>query len=285
MVVEKKSKGYAVFMSFDYLIMGAFALSIILPMLYILQLSFSDFATLEFRLIPKKFTLNNYKFIIENATIIRPFINSVVITIAGTLLSVFFTVMMAYPLSRKDLVFRKFFNYFVLFTMMFSIGFIPEYLVIMSLHLVGSYSAIFLTHLIGTFELILLRNFISSIPDEIIESSRIDGCSEMRILFKIVFPLAIPGIATITLFYIVNYWNMYFPVVLYINDSKKYTLQVILRELVIEEEDMIIGTAQQGTPVNMKYTTIIASMLPILAVYPFLQKYFTKGLLVGSLKG
>ncbi|RKX82737.1 MAG: ABC transporter permease [Spirochaetes bacterium] len=281
----KETRGQKIFNVFNYLIMGLFALTMIVPILYILQLTFSGDPNLDFRLIPKKITLYNYKFVIKQGLLLRPLLNSIYLSVTGTFFSLTLTSVLAYPLADKQLPGRRFFNFLVVLTIMINLGFLPKYLLVRDLRLMNTYWSLILVGGINSFNLILLRNYFQSIPEELFDSARIDGASEMKILISIVLPLSFPILATIFLFYFVAFWNEYFNVILYITDHTKYTLQVILRSMIILEEDMGASFADTTLLDNIKYTTVIVALVPILALYPFLQRYFTKGIMLGSVKG
>ncbi|WP_307720010.1 carbohydrate ABC transporter permease [Paenibacillus koleovorans] len=215
------------------------------------------------------------------------FKNAIFITIMGTLVNMVLTCLTAYGLSKKWLKGRGIFNFLVVFTMLFSGGMIPTYLVVSKLGLINSYWSLWLVGAISPFYLIVMRSFFQNIPEELEESARIDGCSEWRILWNIVLPLSAPAIATFTLFYMVHNWNTFFLAILYINDSSRWPLQVFLRQMLIQQSDsslaVDLGGFEYGPPVKM--AAIVITALPLLILYPFLQKYFAKGLLLGSVKG
>jgi putative aldouronate transport system permease protein len=210
----------------------------------------------------------------------------------GTLINIVMTCLMAYPLARKDLDYRMPIQLMVIFTMLFSGGMIPTFLVVKQLGLIDSYWSLLLPGAISAFNLIIMRNFFQQLPDGLEESAKIDGCSDPGILFRIVIPLSLPAIATFSLFYAVGHWNTFFNAVLYINDSTKWPIQVLLRQIVIMSEGGGLGdsTALDASFVkppeqSVKMAVIVISTLPILMVYPFLQKHFAKGVLLGSVKG
>lgn len=173
-------------------------------------------------------------------------------------------------------------NFFFI-TMVFANGIIPFYMVVQKLHLIDKYAAIVIPVLIQTYNLILMKNYMMSIPESLIESARLDGCSELGILFRIVVPVSIPIIAAITLFYAVHYWNQYLNVVMFINDGTKYTVQVLLRQLVFENAS--VQTGQNRVYSNFKMTVMVVAMLPVIIMYPFIQRYFISGIMLGSIKG
>ncbi len=265
--------------------MGLFALSMIIPVFHILQLTLSGHPDLSFRLIPRQFTFEHYAFVIKQGIITRPLLNSIFLSVTATSFSLCLTAILAYPLADRSLPGRRFFNFLVVLTIMISLGFLPKYLLIRELKLMNSYWSIILVGGISSFNLIIMRNYFQSLPGELFDSARIDGASEMTILFRIVIPLSLPVMATIFLFYFVDNWNEYFRIILYIMDRSKHTLQVILRSIIILEEDMAGDEADAILMDNIKYTTVIVAIIPIMILYPFLQKYFTKGILLGSVKG
>ena len=198
---------------------------------------------------------------------------------------------MAYPLSRKDLDGRRIILLGVVFSMLFSGGMIPTFLVVKALGMINSYWSLLLPQAINAFNLIVLKNFFQQLPEGIEEAAKIDGCNELRILWQIVLPLSLPAIATFTLFYAVNHWNSFFQAILYINDNYKWPIQVWLRQIVILsqggigdsetfDENYIVPPSQV-----IKMAIIVISTVPIMCVYPFLQKHFAKGVLIGSVKG
>lgn len=280
---KRKTAGEIAFKIVAYIVMTVVASSILIPLLYVLQITFSTNASTQFRIWPSGFTLAHYKYVFEAGLITRQFLNSLQVTFFGVAYSMIFTTLMAYPLSRKDLVFRRFFNVLVIIPMLFSIGFLPKYLLVRKIGLMESYAAIILPYGISAFNLIILRNFFSSVPNELAESAKIDGASELRTMIQIIIPLSKAALATIALFYMVYYWNEYFNVILYINDPKRHTLQVVLRSLVMENEDT--GSADDTLIRNIQYTTIVVAIIPVMIVYPALQKHFTKGIMLGSVKG
>ena len=280
----RESLSGKIFNIFNYLMMGLFALCMILPVLHILQLTFSGHPDLGFRLWPKQFTLENYRYVFSKGLILRPLLNSIRYCAMATTFSLLLTSLLAYPLSVKGLPGRRFFNFLVMLTLMIKLGFLPQYLLIKDLKLMNTYVGIMLVGGINSFNLIIMRNYFQSLPVELLDSARIDGASEMTILTRIVLPLSRPVIATIFLFYFVDDWNAYFKFILYITDYAKQTLQVILRSMIILEEDMGEGINEMLRD-NIKYTTVIVALIPVLILYPFLQKYFTKGIMLGSVKG
>lgn len=280
-----RSPGERVFAIFNYVIMTLFALTMIIPVFHILQLTFSSHPDLSFRIIPKGFTLDNYKYVISQGIILVPLWNSIFLSSTATLFSLTLTSILAYPLSNKGLPGRKFFNFLVLLVLMINIGFLPKFLLIRDLGLMNTYRGLILVGGINSFNLIILRNYFQNLPAELFDSARIDGAGEFKILIQIVLPLSKPVLSTIFLFYFVANWNEYFRIILYISDRSKYTLQVVLRSMIILDEEMGGSAADIFLKDNIKYTTVIIALIPIMILYPFLQKYFTKGIMLGSVKG
>jgi putative aldouronate transport system permease protein len=276
----------SVFVGSTYVLMGAFALLILLPMLYVVQLTLSVDADTSFRILPKGFTLRHYIYVISAGMIVRPLLNSIYLTVVCTVVAMVLTLLLAYPLSRKELLWGRILNFLLILPMMISLGFLPRYLLVRQMGLLNSYVAIVLTSAISSFNTIIIRNYFSSIPDSLVESARMDGCPEVLILMRIMVPVALPAIATISLFYMMSAWNKYFDIILYINDASKHTLQVILRTLVMEEESLHTTTREAARfTENIQYTTIVVAIIPVMIVYPLLQRHFVKGIMLGSVKG
>lgn len=271
-----------------YTIISLITLTVLLPLVYVYMSSFapkSEFITRSFFLIPREFTLDAYKYLLNSKEFISAFMNSLVITIVGTFINMLFTTLMAYALSKKWLPGRSKINFLVMFTMLFSGGMIPLFLIVGQLGLMDSYWALWLTSAISPFYLIVMRSLFSNIPAELEEAAKIDGCGEWRILFKIALPLAKPALATFTIFYLVAHWNSYFDAILYIQDQSKMPLQVFLRRLLILDEDVLAGEINDilfSPAVGM--AAIVITITPLIIIFPFFQKYFNKGFLLGSVK-
>ncbi len=276
--------GSKVFIITSYVLMIFITLIVLLPLLYVLQVTFSSDVNYAFRIWPKGFTLMHYESVFKNGVVTRPLMNSIYVTSISVVISMLLTIMMAYPLSRKDLVGRSKWNFIVMLPMTISLGFLPGYMLVKDLGLMNSYWALIMPGAITTTNVIIMRNFFSTIPDSLIESAQLDGASEMRILFNIVVPLSKPSIATVAMFYMVSNWNEYFNVILYIRETSRQTLQVVLRQIVMANENEE-GLLNGVYATNIQYTVVIVAMIPILMVYPFAQRYFTKGILMGSVKG
>lgn len=279
----RETAGERAFRGASYIVMTLYALAVLLPLLYILQLTFSGSPDTSFRLLPKEFTLDNYAYVFSNDMIQRPFLNSVFVTACYFVVSMVLSIGIAYPISRPELKGRKIFNFIVVFPMLFSLGFLPKYFLVRDLGMLNTFASLIFPAAMNTFNIIVLRNFFESIPGSLVESARIDGASEVTILTKIILPLSTAALATVGLFYMVQAWNSYQDVLLYINDVDKQTLQLVLRTIVMENS-MDSSSMDLSLMKNVQYTTIIIALIPVLLVYPFLQKYFVKGVMIGSVK-
>lgn len=281
----KVSKSRKLFLILNVLFMLLVCLAIAVPMWMVVITSFStnEVAAAEgFVFIPKGFDLGSYQAVFSSSGYMGAFLRSIGVTISATALSMVLTTTMAYALAQKDLVFRNFFMNAVLLTMVVDGGIIPFYMVIRKMGMIDTYAALIIPMAITTYNLILMRNFFASLPESLMESARLDGCSELGILCRIVLPISVPILAAILLFYAVGHWNRYFEVIMFINSSKKYTLQVLLRQLIFQSEGEGTFSVQVN---NFKMAVMVITMLPILALYPFIQKYFISGLMLGSVKG
>ena len=227
--------------------------------------------------------------VFKNDSIWRSFGNSILYTTVGTAINVVCSAMCAYPLSRKDFYGRGFFTLFVAVTMFISGGMIPSYLVVNQLRLINTMWAIVLPGAISTYNMIIMRTFFQNLPVSLQESAYLDGANDITILFKVVLPLSMPIIATMTLFYAVGHWNSYFNAMIYLNSKSKFPLQVLLREIVVAgnmaDESSDLTSNINIIAINFKYAVIVITVVPILVVYPFLQKHFTKGVMIGAIKG
>ncbi len=281
----KNSVGRKTFLVVNAIFIAMICIIVVVPiwMVVVTSLSTNGVAAEEgFVLIPKGIDFSSYVTIFNGRTYIGSFIRSVWITIAATAISMLLTTMLAYGLSQSGLMFRNTFNQMILITMVIDGGIIPFYMVVMSLGMIDTYWALLIPMAVQTYNLILMRNFFKSVPESLMESARLDGASEMRILASIVLPVSLPIIAAVALFYLVSHWNRYFEVIMFINDSRRYTLQVILRQMLFQSEN----TESTGIMYNnFKMAVMVMAMLPIIIVYPFVQKYFISGLMLGSVKG
>jgi len=290
----KASLGSKVFDGINMGLLILFALVTIIPFIYVIAGSFAtqkELLTKGFILFPTEFSLDAYRYIFSTGTLMRSLGVTIYITVVGTLINIFMTCLMAYPLARRDMDFRKPVMLMIIFTMLFSGGMIPTFLVVKQLGMIDTYWSLLVPGAISAFNLIIIKNFFQQLPESLEESAKIDGCNDLMIFIKIVLPLSMPAIATFSLFYAVGHWNTFFNAILYINDNNKWPIQVLLRQIVI----LASGGIGDSTAMESEYVTppeqavkmavIVMSTLPILLVYPFLQKHFAKGVLLGSVKG
>ena len=271
------------------IVVGIFALICVMPFVYVFCVSFmpySEYIENPLKIIPSHIDLTAYKQMLGYDLIRSGYLVTVFITIAGTALSIFLLVISAYPLSKKDLKGHRFFMGMVLFTMFFNGGMISNYILIRGIKLQNTVWSLIIPGCISAFNLILMKNFIlQSIPDALEEAARIDGANDLQVLFRIVTPLLKPAIATMIVFCAVNYWNNYFSAMLYVSDRDLWPLTLVLRELVVVSSvTQMLTSANRSHPFTLKMAAIIITVLPILIVYPFMQKYFVKGVSLGSVK-
>lgn len=283
--------GDKIFQFINGLFLTIFALSCLIPFLNVIGTSFATPAEVinrPFIIIPRTFTTSAYKYILSTATIYRAVGVSAVVTIVGTLVSMILTSLTAYGLSRTYLYGRRVFNFMILFTMLFSGGMIPSFLIVSQLGLIDSLWALILPGAISAYNLIIMRNFFQGISPSLEEAAKIDGANHLQIFGRVMLPLSKASIATISLFYAVSYWNAYQGAILYINDDKKWPIQVLLRQIVLMASGSDFDMASVDVvppPQSVRMAVIIFATLPILAVYPFVQRYFITGAMLGSVKG
>jgi len=264
------------------------------PFVYVASVSLSEpYAVLQNRVtfFPVGLNFNAYRAVAANPFIWISYKNTIIYTVAGTAVNMLLTTTMAYSLSKKYLFGRKFFSIFIVFTMFFSGGIIPNYILVKNLGLIDSMWSLILPIAIGTWNLMVMRTYFQGLPEETEEAATIDGCNPAQVLARIVLPESKPILATITLFYAVWHWNAYFSALIYLNDKEKYPLQILLQQILITGETSFTSTVVGMTDTRLlisdtvKYATIIVAILPVIIIYPFLQKYFIKGILIGSVKG
>ncbi|MFE5323224.1 carbohydrate ABC transporter permease [Paenibacillus sp. NPDC056579] len=268
--------------------------AVLYPLLFIVSASFSDPALVlngEVLLLPKQVTLEAYKNVFENEQIWNGYLNSIIYTAVGTAINLIMTTLAAYPLSRPDLPGRGGIMFFVTLTMFFSGGLIPSYLLVKSLGMVNTMWALIIPGAVATYNLIVMRTYFqSSIPWELQEAAHMDGCSNWKLLTHVILPLSKPILAVMVLFYAVGHWNSYFNALIYIRNKELYPLQLVLREvLMVSQADAVDSNVGLESKVllaeSIKYVVIIISSLPVLLMYPFVQRHFVKGVMIGSLKG
>ncbi|MEK3884031.1 carbohydrate ABC transporter permease [Paenibacillus sp. PL2-23] len=292
----RKSKGDVVFDAINYTLLTIGMLLILYPLYFVLIASFSDPNMIysgEIWLVPKGLTLDGYARIFADSSIWIGYGNSMLYAIVGTAISVTITLMAAYPLARKDLVGRNAFMWFFMFTMFFGGGLIPTYLLIKDLNMINTIWALVVPGAAGVFNIIIVRTFFqSTIPDEMREAAFIDGCSNTRFFLGMVLPLSKPIIAVMVLYHVVGFWNGFFDAMIYLNEEAKYPLQLVLRNILVQNQvnsSMMIDVESYAAKLRVteliKYGVIIIASLPLLVLYPFLQRYFVKGVMIGSIKG
>ncbi len=278
-----------------YILLGLFVIAIIIPMMYIVIASFMDPITLQNKGITfdvSKWTTTAYERVMTNSQIWIGFKNAVVYSIVFTVISVGVTLLAAYPMSRADFKGKGFFNIIFIITMFFGGGLIPTYIVVSNLGLVDSMWAVVLPGAFSVWNMIIARTYYQGIPDELREAASVDGANEITFFFKILLPVCTPVIAVLALWQFVAMWNSYFDAMIYLNDSAKQPLQLVLRSILIQNQpesgmisDMQSTAARAQLAELLKYATIIISSLPLLVMYPFFQKYFDSGIMAGSVKG
>ncbi len=278
-----------------YTILILFSAFCLYPVIYVFVNAISEpEAVKQMRVFlwPVGFTFKSFKYIVEHEYLGRSYLNSIFYTAAGTAWQLLWTTVGAYVLSRKNLIGRNVMMFMIWFTMMFSGGLIPTYLVINELHMVGTVWALIIPCAVSQYYLIIMKTSMQSIPQSLEESAKIDGANAAVIMTRIVLPVSIPTIMTIGLFFAVGHWNSYFSAIIYLNDKKLYPLQAILRELLVTFTDHTTDTGTMGADYQKNFATlgfrcatILCSLLPVMAAYPFVQKYFVKGVMIGSIKG
>ena len=274
-----------------YVLLGLFVLAVLIPLVYVVAASFMDPNVLNSRGISlniKDWTLDAYRRVLENGMIWRGFLNSFFYSAAFTVISVFVTLLAAYPMSKKEFVGRKFFNTIFIITMFFGGGLMPTFILINQLHMVNTIWAVLIPGAFNVWNMILARTYYQSIP----KASAIDGANEIQHFFQIMMPVCKPIIAVLALYSFVGMWNSYFDAMIYLNDANLQPLQLVLRSILVQNTPQpgmiadIQSTAEMAKVAELlKYATIVVSSLPLLVMYPFFQKYFDKGIMVGSVKG
>lgn len=278
-----------------YAALSVFALSTLFPIYYVVVMSITPFSEVlkngGFIVIPSKVTFEAYTQIFASPRIPQALKISATVTIVGTALNLLVTTLLAYPLSKKAMPGRNAILLAIVFTMLFSGGIIPLYLVVSGLGLTNTLGALIVPGLVSTFNMLIMKTYFESLPSEIEDAARADGCGDMQTLATIILPLSMPIMATLGLFYGVSHWNAYFGGIMYLTDKSLYPIQVVLRNMIqtpnVSQELQIVNADQLNMlpPETVKMATVVVAILPVLAVYPFLQKYFIKGMLIGAVKG
>lgn len=290
----RESFGDRMFLGFVYLFLTIIMLLVLYPLTFIVSSSFSSPAAVSSGRVwlwPVELSLKGYETVLRNPQVISGYGNSLFYTFFGTLISVSLTIMIAYPLSKRTFFGRKGLMIFITFTMLFTGGLIPTYLVVKTIGIIDTRWALLLPNAIWVWQVIIARTFFqASIPDELSEASEIDGCSDFRFIFSIIIPLSKPIIAVLALMYAVGQWNAYFDALIYLKTQGLYPLQLILRSILILNNGT--GSMDAGAMIErqqmvdlMKYSLIVVASLPVLIIYPFVQRYFVQGMLIGSVKG
>jgi putative aldouronate transport system permease protein len=279
-----------VFDVFNVVLLIAIGIVALVPFIYVLAGSFAteaELATRSFFLWPETFSLDAYEAIFTSPAFVRALITTIAVTAVGTLVQLMLTATMAYPLSKANLPGGRLILSLIVFTMVFGGGMIPTFLVVKDLGLLNNYWALILPMAINPFSLIIIKNFFQQLPAELEESAKIDGANELQTLWSIVLPLSKPVLATFALFYAVGIWNDFMSPLLYLNDNSMWTLQMFLRQVTVATDLSVVEQDPTQLPPaqGIKFAVIIVATLPIVLFYPFLQKHFAKGMLIGSVKG
>ena len=293
-MVEKRSISEIIFDSFNALLLAFVIFVTLYPFLYVLFASLSDPLRMTAHrgvlLAPLGLDFRSYGMVLNNPRILTGYQNTLFLVVVGTAFNILMTSFGAYVLSRRGYPGRTFLNFFIIFTMFFSGGLIPFFLVVRNLGLIDSLWSLIIPKLIMTYNLIILRTAFAGVPESMVESAHLDGANDFTVLFRIFFPVSLPTIAVMILFYAVDHWNAWFNAMIFMRTSSRYPLQLVLREILIASDvsNMTAGVGGLETEiigVTIRYSTIIVATIPILLVYPFLQRFFVKGIMIGSIKG
>ncbi|MFE5318338.1 carbohydrate ABC transporter permease [Paenibacillus sp. NPDC056579] len=277
------------FDSFNYVLLALLALITLYPFwdtLIVSIIPLDEYLNASIHLIPKNLTFGSYEYLFSMKELWNSYGVTLFVTIVGTAVNMLLTVTAAYALSRKELKGYRVIMFLIVFTMMFSGGIIPTYLIVKNLGMMNTVWALIIPSAINTYNLIIMRNFFSSLPDGLIDAARIDGCNDLGVLFKIVIPLSMPAISTITLFYAVSRWNEFFNAVFFISDKNLWPLQLFLRSMLFENESSYSGGGDSLFLLgpSIKMATVMVATIPVMLVYPFFQKYFVNGVMIGGIK-
>ena len=293
--MEYKSKGYTVFTVFNYIILTFIGLVCLYPLYYVVIASFSDPVKLishdGLLLLPlKNYTLDGYRMVFQNKLVMSGYKNTLIVLVAGVCINMLLTILGAYVISQRQLMLRKPLTIFIIITMYFSGGMIPAYLNVRDLGMMDTLLALIMPNAINTSNLLIMRSAFMSVPESLSEAAEIDGASHRQILFQVMVPLVKATMAVLVLYYGVAHWNSWFNASIYLRSSDKFPLQLVLRNILIEGEtsDMLsdVGSADNPQAVQLlKYSLIVVSTLPSMCIYPFLQRFFEKGVMLGAVKG
>ena len=289
----KRATGEKIFDVFNIALLAFLAILWTYPFIYTLSMSLSTAAEASrdgFHLLPREVSLFSYKAVLGNPNILTGYYNTITRTLLATVLTLAASCIAAYPLSRKEMPRKTVIMFFIVFTMLFSGGMIPGYILVKKLGMLNSIWALIVPMLLSGFNIIIIKNFFQSIPESFVEAARIEGAGEWTILFRIFMPLSKPVLATVALWTMVAHWNSWLDALLYITEDKKQVLQIFLQRIVIESSSKLMDmgvtdqTITQFTPETIKAATVIVTILPIICVYPFVQKYFVSGIMLGGVK-
>lgn len=290
----KKSLGEIIFDSVNYIILAILMIITVYPFWFIIVASISDPVAVmkkgTFMLLPEGFQVHAYQYVLSNKMVLMGYRNTLVYVIFGTLVSIIFTTMGAFALSRKSIFGRKYIMLFLIITMFFNGGMIPTYILMSKLHLINNMLVLIIPGSLSVYNLIVMRTSFESIPESLIESAKIEGANDFKILWSIVIPTSKAIVAVMLLFFGVQHWNVFFNALIYITNRNLYPLQLVLRDILLanDTESMTIGSdvgnASLAISESIKYATIIVATLPIMLVYPFIQKYFVQGVMIGAIK-
>ncbi len=291
----KKSKSRIAFEIVNYTFLTLLGIVCLLPMIHVLCCSVSDPDWLNTQsglvLFPHGFNIEGYKRVFSNAMLIKGFLNTFIYVAGGTIIGMALTIIAGYVLSRKDLLWKDTIMFMISFTMLFSGGIVPLYIIVQNLHMLDTMWAVILPTCMSTFNLIMMRTAFAQVPDSLEESAKLDGAGDWTIMIQIMLPLVKATVATVALYYIIGNWNSWFPAAMYIKKRELYPLQLVLREiLILNDTTSVSSSGEMAANADafknlVKYCTIIVSSLPMLVVYPFVMKYFKSGVMVGSIKG
>jgi len=288
----KKTTSQKLFDIFNILLMIAIVVITLYPLWFVLVASFSDNTEViksgGFMLWFKQFTPAAYKEVLKFSSVWRGYLNTIFVVTVGTTLNIIMTAIGGYFLSRKDVLLQKYFAVAVVISMYFSGGMIPKYFIVKNLGLYDSIFSIIIPVMVSTYNMIIMKAAFSAIPDSVEEAARIDGAKHFTILFKIMFPLCLPTIAVLILYYGVGHWNGWFEAMIYLKDREKFPLQLVLREIILNnnmQDNISGGMDRKQIGETIQYAVIVVATMPILCIYPFLQRYFTKGVMIGAVKG
>lgn len=288
-MIWKRNLGDRIFDAANYVFLSLLIIITLYPFYFIFVASISDplqlMKSTGLMLWPKGFNISGYALVFKNPNIVTGYTNTLIYVFFGTSLNVFLTLLAAYVLSRKWMYGRNIFMGFITFTMFFQGGLIPSYLVVKNLGLIDNRLVMILPTAVVVWNIIIMRTFFNTIDDSMEESAKMDGAGDFTVLFKVMLPIALPAVAVTVLFYAVGHWNAWFNALIYFKKREFYPLQLFLREILLQGQSQDMAEAKDMLYENIKYATVIVSTVPILLLYPFLQKYFVKGMMVGAIKG